>query len=219
MANESHHNEVVDRPRVEGGTPTEPRASRARRPHASASRMTALAGLLVGVMLLAVGCAHTDVHAPIASARANPVQLELALDTMLRAPGPDSAESFLASLPQPIDSNARSVRNSYDPRVEDTVRTLVYDDLTITVYEVTTTGARFPIAVTLTAPGQTSTEGLRVGLDRQSVRRILGEPDVVIPQTGAWHYDVMEQDAAPYAIDVVLGAEVVNSVTWSAYLD
>lgn len=179
--------------------------------------MIILAALMLGVTLVVSGCYNE--RAPIASARAQAVPLEQALDTMLRAPYQGAAESFLASLPQPGDTHVRSVRNAYDPRVEDTFRTLAYDGLSITVYEVTATGARFPISVTLTAPGQVSSSGLHVGLESSSVRRILGEPEAVNPQTGAWHYDVMEQGAAPYAIDVVLDADAVSSVTWTAYLD
>lgn len=138
---------------------------------------------------------------------------------MLRAPGPDAAESFLASLPEPLAVQVRSVQNAYDPRSSDSVRTLDYDDLSITVYEVTGTGDRFPISVALTAPGQASSDGLRLGLDAASVRGILGEPGAVNPRTGAWHYDVVEKGAAPYAIDIAFEAGAVASVTWTAYVD
>ena len=191
--------------------------------HPMLSTRTVLAGaqlsaVALGLGLLLSACANPDSH-PLAGAGVPPTSpsLEHTLDVMLRPSSQTAAETYLAALPPALASHDQTVANPHDPRRQDTVRTLQYDGLALSVYRVQATGTRFPVAVSVTSPAYRTSSGLRVGLSSSQVVALLGEPTV--RHGGTWVYQIDAANAAPYELSVRLDGGTVRSLRWAAYLD
>ena len=188
------------------------------RSHALAPSRTAPVALLaLGALLALAGCGRQDA-ATVAPLRATPpVSLADALGAMLRPSGPDAAEAFLRALATASTVRDVAVVNRHDPRWTDTVTTLAYDGLEITVYRVSSTGTRFPMAVRVTSSAYRAPDGLRLGMTPSQVRQLLGAPVVARPD--ALLYRRAEPGGAPYQLTVQLGGGRVTALLWSADLD
>jgi len=184
-------------------------------PFAGAAHLSAVA---LGLGLMLSGCSNPDTQqAATAGVPPAPVSLERTLDVMLRPNSATAAEAFLAALPRPLEVRDTTVANPHDPRRRDTVRTLRYDGLALTVYRVQATGTRFPVAVFVTSPDYRTGNGLHVGLTSQDVAAILGAPTV--RKGGTWVYQIHAPMSAPYELTVRLHDGTVRSLRWAAYLD
>lgn len=182
-------------------------------------RAAGLPALALTAGLALSGCADQQA-APVHSAQLSgpTVSLQEALDVTLRPASPTAAETFLSSLPQPLAVHDRKVANPQDPRRVDTVRTLVYRGLTLTVYRVSSTGSRFPLAVEVTDPHYVTRDGLRVGLSARAALAILGQPTA--REGSTWVYSVVApQGSAPYELRLRLEGGRVTDLRWMAYLD
>ncbi len=185
----------------------------AHRPRAAVRLPLVVLG--IGLLLGACSNPHTDLTptaAPVAT-----VALGDALDAMLRPAGPDSAEAFLRSLPPANEVRDVHVANPHDPRWTDTVRTLDYGGLQLTVYRVAATGDRFPIAVRVTSADARGPDGLRPGMTEAELRLRLGPPSEV--RGSSLVFRVLAPGRAPYALTAELRSGRVTALTWSAYLD
>ena len=182
------------------------------------ARAPQLALLALGLGLVLGACSNPD-NATLnaASTAATSVSLPRALDAMLRPNTPSTAEHFLASLPQPVTADERRVANPIDPRRSDVVRTLHFAGLDLAVYHVSATGARFPMAVTVTSAAYHSADGLHVGMRRGDVQALLGSPSA--RTAGTWLYRVEAPRSAPYQLTVRFDGDTVAALRWSAYLD
>lgn len=188
---------------------------RSTRPILAGAQLSAFA-LGLGLMLSA--CSNPDTH-PLETAGVPPtsVSLEHTLDVMLRPSSQAAAETFLAALPTALATHDETVANPHDPRRQDTVRTLQYDGLALTVYRVQSTGTRFPVAVSVTSPAYRTKSGLHVGLSSHEVVALLGEPTA--RHGGTWVYQVDAASSAPFELTVRLDGGTVRSLRWAAYLD
>ncbi len=188
---------------------------RSTRPILAGAQLSAVA---LGLGLLLSACSNPDTHPP-ATAAVSPTNpsLEHTLDVMLRPSSPTAAETFLATLPAALATHDATVANPHDPRRQDTVRTLQYDGLALTVYRVQSTGTRFPVAVSVTSPAYRTRSGLHVGLPSHEVLALLGEPTA--RHGGTWVYQIDAANAAPFELTVELDGGTVRSLRWAAYLD
>jgi len=188
---------------------------RSTRPILAGAQLSAFA-LGLGLMLSA--CSNPDTH-PLETAGVPPtsVSLEHTLDVMLRPSSQAAAETFLAALPTALATHDETVANPHDPRRQDTVRTLQYDGLALTVYRVQSTGTRFPVAVSVTSPAYRTKSGLHVGLSSHEVVALLGEPTA--RHGGTWVYQVDAASSAPFELTVRLDGGTVRSLRWAAYID
>lgn len=185
------------------------------RPFMGVAQLSALA---LGLGLVLSACSNPDTHPlTMASAPPTPISLEQTLDAMLRPGSATAAETFLSMLPKPLEVHDTTVANPHDPRRQNTVRTLGYDGLALTVYRVQATGTRFPVAVFVTSPAYRTHNGLHVGLAAQDVVAILGEPTV--RHAATWVYQIHAPMSAPYELTVGLHDGRVESLRWAAYLD
>lgn len=187
-------------------------------PARRSGRAPQLALLALSVGLVLAACSNPDTAKPSAASAAAPrVSLRHALDAMVRPATPSTAQRFLASLPPPVSASERQVVNPHDRRRQDVVRTLHYRGLELTVYQVSATGSRFPVAVTVTSPAYGSADGLQVGMGRAGVRAALGDPSA--GTAGRWLYRVAPARSAPYQLTVRFEGDTVVALRWSAYLD
>jgi hypothetical protein len=177
-----------------------------------------LSFLALGLGLALSACSNSDTHAfTTAGPPPPPVSLEATLDAMLRPSSATAAETFLSTLPHPLEANDRNVANPHDRRLHDTVRTLRYDGLALTVYRVRATNSRFPVAVLVTSPAYRALNGLQVGLAARDVVAILGEPTAQHDAT--WIYQIHTPLRAPYELTVRLHDGRVQALRWAVYLD
>jgi hypothetical protein len=184
-------------------------------PFAGAARLSVLA---LGLGLALSACSSPDTHAfTTAGPPPSPVSLEATLDAMLRPSSATTAETFLGTLPRPLEAHDRNVANPHDRRLQDTVRTLRYEGLALTVYRVQATGSRFPVAVRVTSPIYRAVNGLQVGLASQDVVAILGEPTARHGTT--WVYQIHAPMSTPYELTVQLHDGRVQALRWAVYLD
>jgi len=166
------------------------------------------------------GCGGSDpLGAGLAAAGgADAISLERALNATLRPSGPGAAEAFLGSLPAPRAVHERSVPNRQDSTRRDTLRTLVFQGIAITVYRVSASGKRFPVKVAVTAERFRAPDGLAVGLDRDHVRTILGPPTSAT--SALWRYQrPAPPGAAPFELRVHFQNGHVTALVWLAYVD
>lgn len=186
----------------------------------SPSQWHRLHTLIVALALSLLACGVPDPMSQALAAAGTPddVSLERALDATLRPAGPGAAEAFLAALPQPRSVRERTVTNAQNPRQRDTLRTLLFPGIAITVYHVSASGKRFPVAVKVTGRRFRAPDGLRVGLAKRQVRAVLGTPSVT---TGdSWRYQEPDpQGAAPFELRVAFRNGHVLALEWSAYVD
>lgn len=189
-------------------------------PHRLRRTLRALAVPAVAAALTVLaGCARVAPrYADVRTASVTPVELQAVLDATLRPSSESAAADLLAALPQPDEDRTVTVPNPHDRRGRDTVHTLVFGDLELTVYQVGATGQRFPVGVSASAPGREG-DGLRIGDALDHVRALLGEP-AFVGEEGAWIYEVVDDPrAAPYEL-IVEGVDgSVSRLTWRAYLD
>lgn len=176
-----------------------------------------LARLALGIGLVLAACAGPAGTPPGSGSAPPHVSLQHALDTMLRASSARSAEVFLASLPIPLRVTERRVRNPHQAGVLDTLRTLHFTGLSVVVYQASSTGARFPVVVTVTSPAYRASTGLHVGMRRDRVRALLGPPDASVDDR--WIYQIETPLSAPYELTLRFRANRVRMLSWAAYLD
>lgn len=152
------------------------------------------------------------------TATAQGVSLERALAATLRPAGPNAAEAFLRSLPEPRTVSERSVPNPQRPGRQDRLRTLRFQGIAITVYRVSASGKQFPVAVEVTGERFRARNGLRVGLTARQVRATLGVPDRSTARV--WRYrHLAPSQGAPFELQVRFRAGRVSALRWVAYLD
>lgn len=193
-------------------------AHRGPRPGRAPRAVGRLPLLALGLGLALAGCARQGTAiVGTAGLDTHHVSLQQALDAMLRPDSPTAAETFLRSLPPPLAIRDLTVPNPHDPRWKDTVRTLVYDGLELTVYRVSSTGSRFPMAVRVTSPAYTSSSGLRVGLSSAQLVAILGPPSD--RSGGRLIYRFVAPGSAPFELMVDVKDGRVQALSWAAYLD
>lgn len=143
---------------------------------------------LVVVLAVAFGC-HDGTDSPAGEAPGAPVEadsdagrrklgvpLQDLVDAGRRRP-PGTELAVLDRMEEPLRVDERFVQNRHDPAREDVVRTYVYDDLSFSVYAVSSTGKEILQRVEVTGPGYRSGDGLRVGMTREAVVGIRGQPD------------------------------------------
>lgn len=158
--------------------------------------------------------------ASVSSPPAEPedVRPDVGLDQILAVRGDDGP--FLESLPPPRTVRAEAEENRHVMGQIDTVRTYVYDGLTIEAYEVT--GGRTLVRhVEVTSAAYETAEGLSVGDTRSDVEAVLGPP--VRDEGGTVAYETGE-DPTPTTVEVRYrsgegGVQRVASIEWSPYLD
>ncbi|HKI57189.1 MAG TPA: hypothetical protein VKB31_08575 [Trueperaceae bacterium] len=195
-------------------------------PHGAARRRCPAASSAPRALVLALAVALVGCGSPDASGTAlaapgtapEDISLERALDATLRPSGPGAAQAFLASLPPPRAVHERSVSNPQDPGRKDTLRTLVFRGIAVTVYRVSASGKRFPVAVKVTGKRFRAPDGLRVGLAASQVRAVLGAPSARSPSL--WRYRrTQPRDGAPFELRVHFQGGRVSALAWVAYRD
>lgn len=186
----------------------------------SPSQWHRLHTLIVALALSLLACGVPDPMSQALAAAGTPddVSLERALDATLRPAGPGAAEAFLAALPQPRSVRERTVTNAQNPRQRDTLRTLLFPGIAITVYHVSASGKRFPVAVKVTSARFRAPDGLRVGQHKGQVRAVLGAPTTTTDE--AWRYRRRDPSgSAPFELRVRFHNGRVSALEWLAYLD
>lgn len=128
------------------------------------------------------------------------------------------ARTLLARLDAPRRAEAEAVPNRHVPGQTDTVRTLVYDGLTLEVYQVAG-GATFLQRVAVTGEGYETAEGLGVGSPRAAVEAVYAHPAGA--SGGAVRYDHYDgpDDPTPTGVEVRYAGDRVAAMTWSFYVD
>lgn len=140
----------------------------------------------------------------------------------------DNDGDFLAGLRPPRAVRAEPVENEHVAGQIDTVRTRLYDGLSISTYEVTD-GPTFIQSVTVSGEGYGTRNGLSPGESRDALEAILGAPirgaeGARRGQGGAVVLYETDSGPAPTTVEVVYepdaaGVERASEITWRPYLD
>ena len=137
----------------------------------------------------------------------------------------DDDEAFLATLRAPRAVRAEPVANEYVEGQVDTLRTRVYDGLSITAYEVTG-GPTFIQSVTVSGEGYGTQGGLSPGETREDIEAVLGRPINEVGQSGEGGAVLYETDSGPAPTTVEVryepdgdGTDRASEITWRPYLD
>ncbi len=174
--------------------------------------------LIVSLVLGLLAGGAPDQGVAAAGTGRDAISLDRALAATLRPSSPRAAEAFLRSLPEPRSVRRRLLPNLQNPSRKDTLRTLQFEGIAITTYRVSATGARFPVAVSVTSERFRTAKGLRVGLGLGEVKAILGNPSA--QASGTWRYQVLRpMGTAPYELRVYFAHGRVTRLRWTAYLD
>lgn len=197
------------------------------------SRLAHRAGRWVGFLALLLVAACADEPAAPSPAAPPPAVPQGAIDSADRPareirPGVsldrvlavhDDEAAFLAGLRPPRSVRAEPVENEHVEGQVDTVRTRVYDGLSIAAYEVTG-GPTFIQSVTVRG-GYGTRSGVSPGQTRDALEAVLGPPvheggGAVIYETGS--------EPTPTTVEVVYESDAAgvlraSEITWRPYLD
>ena len=134
-----------------------------------------------------------------------------------RGPGGDLI--VLGDLGSPRETEREPVRNRHDPSQTDTIVTLRYQGLDVTLYHVTASGRAMIQTVRVTDESYETDEGLRVDLSRQRIRDVLGEPERT--ENDTWIYEVpgSPNDPTPMMLHVDFEGDSVDALIWHLYVD
>lgn len=123
----------------------------------------------------------------------------------------------LDDIGEPPETSVRTMTNRHDPSRTDTLRTLRWPALELEVH--VAGGKEILSEVRVTDEGPATAEGLSVGLTRDEVRNLLGEPRDT--EDGEWTYELFEDehDPLPTMLDVGFDGDRVTSLTWTYYVD
>ena len=110
------------------------------------------------------------------------------------------------------------VANRHDPEQTDTLRSLIYDGLTLMFYDVTG-GAALLQEVAVTGPGYETNEGIGVGSTRVEVEAAFGSP--VQTADGDPVYELFEgpEDPTGTYVRVTYEGERATALRWQFYVD
>ncbi len=193
--------------------------------------------LSLGLLLIALagGCAddadpsvstagefRSSTRAPAPAAEDERVAMEVrpgvGLDRLLAEREDDAA--FLAGLQAPRTQHAEPAPNEYVEGQVDTVRTYVYDDLRIEVYEVAD-GRAFIQRVDVTGGDYGTASGLSVGETRDQIEAILGIPFQEDGNVAAY---LTGPEPTPTTVEVEYAADRdgttrATAISWIPYLD
>lgn len=139
------------------------------------------------------------------------VSLEALLRAAARRPPGQAEIPILDRLSEPERLEERSLRNRHDPTRQDLVRTWVYEGMTLTVYTVTETGRERIQRIEVTGAGYRAPDGLRVGMTREAVVGIRGQPAHTFDSTDVYGLrgEIPGQLRVDYGPD-----ETVRRLTW-----
>lgn len=132
---------------------------------------------------------------------------------------PDGGLRLLNDLPPAPDTTRTPVENRHDPSRTDTVMTLAWEALELEVYHVSSSGKEILRTVRVSSGSYATNDGLAVGITRDSVRALRGEP--ARTEAGDWIYEVYDGPNDPTAtlLRVSFEADRVAGLRWSFYID
>lgn len=156
--------------------------------------------------------------AVVSSGSGSAVQLPLILSRSADR-GPNGELGLLDDLPPAENTTRTPVENRHDPSRTDTVVTLAWTGLELEVYRVTSTGKEILRTVRVTGRDYATDDGLSVGVTRDSVRALRGEPTRT--EVGTWIYEVYDGPDDPTATMLRVGFERdrVARLRWGFYID
>lgn len=142
------------------------------------------------------------------------VSLQTILDQAF-ARHPQTGElTFLDRLHDPQNVSVETQENIHDPTQIDTLRTLQYDGLELTVYHVSG-GKEILKNITVTGDQYETSEGLSVGMTRSKVESLRGQPDQ--QQNGRYVYNL--GGPMPTMLHVAFTDDEVSRIEWQYPID
>lgn len=201
-------------------------------PRASSRRLT-MPRLLVLALLLSLAACEASENVPTpgaplpdSTATTDPDALDGADDDAAPAGGPGLAlpalvdaagdPALLGRLAPPQRTEATPQPNRHDPSQTDTLRTLHYDGLQLTVYDVAGSERTLLQSIEVTSAAYATDAGLRVGSTRADVAAALGAPERT--EDGAAVYTVGSGPTPP-ALHVRYAGDAVERLTYHFYVD
>ena len=167
----------------------------------------------VALLLVAMtGC--TDAPRPLSSQTAASVQDVIATGLHVK---PDmDARDALQKLGEPESVETERVPNRHRPQQVDTLRTLHYPGLTITVYDATALDKSLVTDVKITSPAYEASDGLRVGMSRQGALERIQNATWVSGDTLVSNLD---DKGPPVELIVTFDGDEVKALAWHFYID
>lgn len=123
--------------------------------------------------------------------------------------------SLLDSLAPPLRVETEPTENRHVPDQIDTLRTLHYDGLRLTLYDVSASESTILTEIEVTGGQYALREGLRVGDTRENTEDALGPPDE--RENGTYVYEY--SNGAPHYLRLYFSGDTVSEIEWSFYYD
>lgn len=123
--------------------------------------------------------------------------------------------SLLDSLAPPLQVETEPTENRHVPDQIDTLRTLHYDGLSLTLYDVSASESTILTEIEVTDGQYALREGLRVGDTRENAEDALGPPDE--RENGTYVYEY--SNGASHYLRLYFSGDTVSKIEWSFYYD
>ena len=114
----------------------------------------------------------------------------------------------------PVTTEVTTVMNRHVPRQIDEIRTLAYEGLLLTFYEVSQPARELLMAVSVSSAKYPGGWGLQIGTQQDDVRNVLGPPSQ--ESAALWIY---KHSADNSQVAFTLAAGRVSRIDWSFYVD
>lgn len=153
------------------------------------------------------GCAVGD---PIPPTR----NVQSLIDNVLETPLPSKRNQVIERLGPPQKRELTTVSNPHLVDVQDTVYVLHYRGLRIQIYHATYNDRQFLQSVKLSTPRWKPAGGIRLGMTKTRVEKILGSPARVTG--GTWTYVSGEAESR---VHLTFSDQRLQSLAWDRYVD
>lgn len=159
--------------------------------------------------------AHSDTAGTVRPGGELGVDLAALVEARLNPEPGTERLSLLDSLAPPLRVETEPTENRHVPGQIDTLRTLHYDGLRLTLYDVSASESVILTEIEVTGEQHALREGLRVGDARQAVEDALGPPDERENGTYVYEYG----NGASHYLRLYFSGDAVFEIEWSFYYD
>lgn len=167
--------------------------------------------LIASVLLVA---SFTAQAAPSGLTAARVWPLQALVDTALTLEPELRLAWFLRQLGEPEHVVSEPFQNLHDPTQIDTIKTLYFPDLQLSIYQVRASGLNILIALRVVSPHYSTQQGLRLGSSRREIEQALGPP--LVDDGTLLLYHIWDVDP-PHELVFWLEQGRVTMIAWQFY--